>query len=179
MDEVRRLLDEVVSASNASKDVGLQITTALLQADVARETGNGEDDVQHPLAEVRAKIDQGGLGNPALVASSADMIEGESRLMRHDANGALPLLQRALAAREKLLVPPSLRLAEAQTQLGLCYLELGQLAQAKELAASAAAIESHYAQLGEHYRQPLHELQVRLQSATKPLTARAVTHAPA
>ena len=93
------------------------------------------------------------------------VIDGESRLKRHDANGALPLLQRALVEREKFLVAPNPRLAETQILLALCYLETGKVTQARELATSAAAIESHYGELSDRYRRPLKELQARLQAA--------------
>ena len=132
------------------------------------ETTNVASDVEVPLTKARAEIEKSGIvANKELYQSGADLIEGESRLKRHDANGALPLLERALAVREKLLVPPNPRLAEVQSLLAICYLESGKLTQARELAATAATIEAHYAELSERYRRPFNELQTRLEAATK------------
>jgi hypothetical protein len=55
----------------------------------------------------RDEIERSGLvEDRELHSSSADLIEGELRLKRHDANAALPLLQGALAVREVLFVAP-------------------------------------------------------------------------
>jgi eukaryotic-like serine/threonine-protein kinase len=167
MDEMRRLIDEFVPPADAKGAANLRAGQWLLEAEVAMETNNIESDVDNSLSKARAEIESNNFAsNRGFYQSSADLIDGESRLKRHDANAALPLLQRALAEREKLLVAPSPRLAEAQTLLAICYLESGQVTQARELATAAAAIESHYDELSDRYRRPLKELQARLQ-ATK------------
>ncbi|MFT3789577.1 MAG: serine/threonine-protein kinase [Rudaea sp.] len=169
IDEAHQRLGEMVVDPAAKDAPAQQIGKWLLEAEIAMETANVASEVETPLANARAEIERSGLvANRKLYLSSADLIEGESRLKRHDAAAALPLLQRALAVREELLVAPNPRLAEAQTLLATCYLELGKPREARELAASAAAIEAHYAQLGERYRRPLAELQARLQTAAKP-----------
>jgi serine/threonine-protein kinase len=92
----------------------------------------------------------------------ADFIEGEAALLEGNAAAALPLLQRTLSTRQKLLDRSSPRIAEAQIALAQCYLALGQPAQARELASAASATQAMHAQIGEHYRRPLHQLQARL-----------------
>ncbi|HEY2394597.1 MAG TPA: serine/threonine-protein kinase [Rudaea sp.] len=168
MDDARRLIAELAPAADTKSASAVHIAKWLLEAEIAMETSNVASEVEVPLAKARAEIENSRLvANRKLYLSSADLIEGESRLKRDDAGEALPLLQRALAAREELLVIPNPRLAEAQSLLALCYLETGKSAVARELATSAAAIEAHYAQLSERYRRPLEELQGRLQAATK------------
>ncbi len=167
LDEARRFLGEIVppAAGNGASDT--QFAIWLLDAELAMETTNVESEVEVPLSKVRSEIEKSGhiAGRIERYRSSADLIEGDSRLRRHDANAASPLLQRALAAREKILLAPSPRLAEAQSLLAMCYLATGQLAQARQLAASASAIEAHYIELSDRYRRPLKELQERLQTA--------------
>jgi thioredoxin-like negative regulator of GroEL len=167
MDDARRLLDDLVAAADPKSAARLHATKWLLAAEIAMETGNAENDVEDSLTKARGEIESSDfIAIKGPYRSAADLIGGESRLNRHDANGALPLLQRALAEREKFLVAPNPRLAEAQTLLALCYLETGRVTQAKELAASAAAIESHYGELSDRYRRPLKELQTQLQATT-------------
>ncbi len=169
MDDARQLLGDLApSSADAKSAAGVRVTQWLLEAEIAMEAANVASEVESLLAKARAEIETSGLVvNRKLFLSSADLIEGESRLKRHDASAALPLLQRALTVREELLVTPSPRLAEAQSLLALCYLDTGQSAAARELATSAAAIEAHYVQLSERYRRPLEELQGRLQVPTK------------
>jgi tetratricopeptide (TPR) repeat protein len=167
MDEARKLLDELVPAADRKSAAKMQASKWLLEAELAMEFGNAENDVEDALAKARAAIESNDfISNKRPYRSRADLIDGESRLNRHDADGAMPLLQRALAEREKFLVAPNPRLAETQTLLAICYLETGRVTQARELATSAAAIESHYGELSDRYRRPLKELQARLQ-ATK------------
>ena len=166
MDDARQFLGEIVPSADERSSANMQLTQWLLEAELAMETSNVESEVSDPLSKARAEIEHGNVvGNKERYRSSADLIEGESHLRRHDANAALPLLQRALAAREKLLVAPNPHLAEAQSLLALCYLEIGRTTEARELVASAAAIEAHYDELGDRYRRPLKDLQTRLQSA--------------
>ena len=165
MDDAHRFIDEFVFPADAKGAANLRAGQWLLKAEIAMETKNIESEVDDSIKNARAEIENNGLAsNRGFYQSSADLIDGESRLKRHDANGALPLLQRALAEREKLLVAPSPRLAEAQSVLAICYLETGKLTQARELAATAAAIEANYDQLADRYRRPLKELQTRLQA---------------
>ena len=169
MDAARKLLGELVFNNDPKSDSSLRIAKWLTEADIAMETAGDASEMETLLANARAEIERSGLvKGRELYLSSADLIEGESRLKRHDAATALPLLQRALAARETLFVAPYPRLAEAQTLLATCYLELGRTNEALELAATAAAIDAHYPQLSDHYRRPLRELQARLQAPAKP-----------
>jgi serine/threonine-protein kinase len=166
MGDARQLLDEFVPWADHKNAAGLQSAKWLLEAEIAMESGNVERDVEGPLSKARTEIENdASISNKGLYRSSADLIEGESRLKRHDTNAALPLLQRALAEREKILVTPNPRLAEVQSLLAICYLESGRLTQARDLAAAAAAIEAHYVELGDRYRRPLKELQARLQAS--------------
>jgi tetratricopeptide (TPR) repeat protein len=173
MDDARELDGELVPAADAKTAASLLIGKWLVEAEIAMETSNVPSEVEASLAKARAEFEKGVFANGKLYESSADLTEGESRLKRRDANAALPLLQRALAMREELLVAPNPHLAEAQSLLAICYLESGKTAEAKELASTAAAIESHYPQLAERYRQPFEELQARLQGTTKSASLRA------
>jgi hypothetical protein len=175
MDVARTLLGELVFDTDPKSASSLHIAKWLAEADIAVQTGNIASDVETLLANARAELERGGLvKDRELYLSSADLIDGESRLKRHDAATALPLLQRALAARETLFVAPHPRLAEGQTLLATCYLELGRTNEARELAAKAAAIDAHYPQLSDQYRRPLRDLQARLQAQLKPAPRLAV-----
>lgn len=124
--------------------------------------------LEQALTSVRAEV--GRRGQASYLNSylaSADLLEGKAKLMRHDAEGALPLLRRALATREELLTPSSPRLAEAQIALARCHLDLGQTEPAQSLATAAAAIHAQQRELGEQYRTPLRQLQARLAKAAK------------
>ncbi len=176
MDDARRLIDEFVPPAEPKSAASLRAGQWLLKAEVAMETQNIESDVNDSLSKARAEIENNSFTtNRGRYQSSADLIDGESRLKRHDAATALPLLQRALAQREKFLVAPSPRLAEAQILLAICYLESGKPTQAQELATTATAIEAHYSELADRYRRPWKELQAGLQAAK--LTARSGTQA--
>ncbi|WP_165371521.1 serine/threonine-protein kinase [Pseudolysobacter antarcticus] len=167
-EEARSLLGTLIASSDPNAAASTRITAWLLAAEIAMETRNVADEVQSPLALARAEIDHRGMSNMQLSAASADLIEGHSYLKRHELQAALPLLQRAVAAREALLVAPNPRIAEAQILLARCYIESGHIDEARDLVAAAAAIAAHYAQLGERYRKPLHELQMQLRAPLKP-----------
>lgn len=117
---------------------------------------------------VRGTIMKSGLSDYiAFYSIRADFIEGKAALQEHAAANALPLLQRTLAVREKLLAPSSLRIAEAQVALAQCHLALGDVKQATTLASAATAILSVHPQIGEQYRKPLRQLQEHLADAAK------------
>jgi tetratricopeptide (TPR) repeat protein len=159
-----------VGRADAAAAAGLRTINWLTEAQIALATDNIESNVQAQLAKARAEIESSRLvKDRELYLSSADLIEGESRLKRREPAAALPLLQRALKAREVLFVAPHPRLAEALTLLATCYLELGRVDESRELVARAAAIDAHYPQLSDRYRRPLRELQARLPArATRP-----------
>jgi tetratricopeptide (TPR) repeat protein len=176
LDAAHKLLGELVFDSgpknvgraDAAANASLRTVNWLTEAQIALATDNIEGDVQAQLAKARAEIKSSRLvKDRELYLSNADLIEGESRLKRHELAAALPLLQRALAAREALFVAPHPRLAEAQILVATCYLELGRTEESQGLAAKAAAIDAHYPELSDHYRRPLKELQVRLKAASK------------
>jgi eukaryotic-like serine/threonine-protein kinase len=177
IDDARALLEEMIPAAPTKSPSPLQISKWLLEAEFAMETANFPSDVETPLASARAGIESSGPAlNRNLYLSSADLIEGESQLKRLHANAATPLLERALAMREKILIAPNPRLAEAQSELAIAYVESGKVTQARTLAEQAAAIEAHYPQLAERYRRPLNELHERLRAADKPSNRVAARH---
>jgi hypothetical protein len=168
MDAARQLAGELVVDNDSKNAASVRIAKWLAEADIAMETTNVASEVDVPLMKARAGIQDTARGRDRdLYASSADLTEGESRLKRHDAAGALPLLQQALAVREKLFIAPHPRLAEAQTLLATCDLELGKTEEARALAAAATAIDAHYPELNDQYRRPLRELQARLDAQSK------------
>ena len=103
----------------------------------------------------------------ALYEIRADLIEGKSALQEHDAQAALPLLQRSLSLRQQLLAPSSLRIAEAQVALAECFLLLGREAEARSLADAARDIHAKHPQTGEQYRAPLRQLSDHLAAVAK------------
>ncbi|HEX4480128.1 MAG TPA: serine/threonine-protein kinase [Rudaea sp.] len=173
LEDARQLLGEFTTPNDTKAAAVLRVAKWLIEAEIAMESDNAVSAVETPLAQARAEIDSGDIVTGAdLYRSSADLIDGESRLKRHDMDGALQPLQRTLAAREKLLVAPHPRLAEVQSQLARCYAATGNLESARDLAAKAATIEAHYPQLSDRYRLPFNELQTELQAATKSSTPR-------
>ncbi len=172
--DARRSLAEFTPSADAKNAASPQVNKWLYEAVIAMEDGNPERAVDDLLAKARSEIDKGNVvANVDFYRSNADLAEGESRLKRHDANGALPLLQRGLATREKRMIAPHPHLADAQSLLGICYLRLGNLTAARELAAKAAIIEGHYPHLSDWYRRSFNQLQSELEAATKPASPRA------
>lgn len=159
---------------NPNRISSLRISTRLVQAEIAMRTGDAATQTES-LAKARADISSGGLvKDRQLYLSSADLIEGESRLKARDAEAAAPFLQRALAVREKLFVAPHPRLAEAQVLLATCYLELGRRNEAQALATTATVIDAHYPRLSNYYLRPLRELQARLLAPAKQASRHAM-----
>ena len=178
-DEVRRLLDGIVLPDDATEASAVQASKSLLDAEFEMENRNEANKVDAALAQARAAITKSGIeGNQRKrYVSAADLIEGESHLLRGEANAAMPLLQSALTSRAGFMVSPSPRLAEAQSLLGQCYLEIGNRAAAQELADAAAAIVAHYAQLSEQYRRPVRQLQAKLHDTSKSTSAHIAARA--
>jgi len=125
---------------------------------------SGQPAVAEPLARgVRERIERSGLGDYlGWYALRSDFIEGQALLQKGQPALAAPLLKRALETRERLLAPSSPKIAEAQIALARCVLATGDVAQARTLTASAAAIHARHEHLGEPYRAPLRELQALL-----------------
>jgi serine/threonine-protein kinase len=135
--------------------------------------------MDHDLAAAEVELAAGGTGAAAALARGvreriersalaawlglyslrSDFIEGAALLAQGQAASAAPLLQRALATREKLFAPASPKIAEAEIALARCDLALGDVAHAQALAAAAAAIHALHEDLGEQYRTPLRDLQ--------------------
>ncbi len=94
--------------------------------------------------------------------ASAMLDRGRGYQLEHDPGKALPLLQGALKASNELFDANSPRIAEAEATLGICYLELGDRANATALLSKANANLRTHKDLGEGYRQPTRELVKRL-----------------
>lgn len=138
------------------------IEKLLVNAELELSAGHGKHATE--LAQqVGAKIKQSGLDSYLqLYSIRVDLVLGSAALQDGHPATALPLLKRTLALREQLLAPASPRIAEAQIALADCYLALGNRPQARSLAAAAAAIHSLHSKLGEQYRRPLQQLQIKL-----------------
>ncbi|MEP7096635.1 MAG: serine/threonine-protein kinase [Dokdonella sp.] len=144
-----------------------EIERWLLEAEVDLEAGHAT--LASGLAKrVRIAIEQSGLAAYLdFHAMRADLIEGKAALQNNQPAVALPLLQRTLKVREKLLDPSSPRIAEAQIALAECHLALNEKPQAQALALSAKAIHAQHKDLGDPYRQSLRKLQDDLAAKTK------------
>ncbi len=94
--------------------------------------------------------------------ASAMLDAGQGYLLEHDAAKALHLLQGAVKASNELFDPNSPRIAAAAATLGICYLELGDRANAKAQLANAQSILQTHKELAELYLQPARELAQRL-----------------
>lgn len=163
----RSLLNELFV--DADETLGISFTLidhSLFEADIELAEGRSLDAAE--LARrVRGKLESSGLvAHLPFYAMRADLVEGEAALQDQRPAVALPLLQRTLAQREKILAASSARIAEAKVALAECHLALGNVDEARALAAQATAIHALHAALGEQYLRPLRELQLRLATAT-------------
>ncbi|MDZ4813200.1 MAG: serine/threonine-protein kinase [Pseudomonadota bacterium] len=158
------LLDELFVDADESLGISLTLVERwLLTAEV--DLASGRNIPARELAQrARAKIQSSGQGAyHAFYTIRADLVEGAATLQVARPAAALPLLQRTLAVREKLLATASPRIAEAQILLAECHLALGDVTSARSLANAAAAIHALHNELGEHYRRPLRQLQAKLE----------------
>jgi serine/threonine-protein kinase len=163
LETAHSLLDELfVDPAETSAISFSAIDRELAGAEV--ELATGKPAAAAPLARgVRERIERSGLADwLGLYSLRSDFLEGVALMEQGQAATAAPLLQRALATREKLLAPASPKIAEAQVALARCDLALGDVAQAQALAAAAAAIHAVHKDLGEQYRAPLRALQAAL-----------------
>jgi serine/threonine-protein kinase len=163
LETARSLLDDVfVDPAETSGISFTALDRDLASADVELAAGNPAG-AEALARAARERIERGGLaawlGQYTL---RGDFTEGIALLEQGKPAMAAPLLQRALATREKLLAPASPRIAEAQVALARCDLALGDIAQAQALAAAATAIHAAHKALGEQYRAPLRDLHARL-----------------
>ena len=153
---------------DADETLGLSLTTteqSLLAAEIDSAAGRSASAIER-TRRVRDKIEENHLSEYlAFYQLRADLIEGRSALQEHVPSVALPLLQRSLSVRERLLAPTSLRIAEGQIALAECYLVLGREAEARSLAAAARNIHAEHPQVGEQYRDPLRRLNQTLRVA--------------
>ncbi|MFC4821312.1 protein kinase domain-containing protein [Dokdonella ginsengisoli] len=166
VDQARQALDDFATSGDAQAHSTLrEVTRWLLEAKLHLRSSDFAG-ARRSVANARAEIEGSGqAGYLKRQASSADLLDGLALSGMGDASGALQPLQRALAAREELLLPMSQEIAEAQIALAECRLALGQLAPARELATRAQAIHSRHKELGEQYREPLRRLLQRLSAA--------------
>lgn len=95
--------------------------------------------------------------------SEAALVEGKSLLLENRAADALPRLQRAVQLGSEVYDPQrSPELADAKIALATCLVDLGRGGQARAMGSQAKAIHKANKELGEHYRQPLRQLETRL-----------------
>jgi serine/threonine-protein kinase len=151
------------SATQLSFD---RLEQPLLAAEVAFANGDDAQAIEAATA-ARQLIAQSGLGEYLdMYSARADLYEGLATLRKGEAARAVPLLQHALALRERVLLPNSPRIAEATIALADAELEQGDIAHAREHATTAHSMQAAQGELGEHYRRPLRELEARLPSTT-------------
>jgi serine/threonine-protein kinase len=162
LETARSSLDDVfVDPTEVHGISSTSIERELLGAEVDLAAGQAQS-ASKRARHVRETIAKSGL-EPHLgfLAARADFIDGSATLHERP-EAALPLLQRSLALREKMLDASSPKIAETQIALAQCELALGHTEQARTLTDAAASIQSMHKELGEQYRRPLRELQARL-----------------
>ena len=142
---------------------GLDALRELLEnAAIALELGLNERALAQATA-ARRFIQERHLGRYLRIEfGNAQLIEGRVRLRAGELDAARLALEQAVNEYTAVLDPVSPDVADAQVWLARVLLEFGQRDQARQLAALAAAVHAHYSELGEHYRQPLRELQARV-----------------
>ena len=97
---------------------------------------------------------------PALEAT-AFLRLGEAQQGANDPGAARANLERALQLRLTTEAPNSPALAEAQIALANCLLDLGERRLARRLIDEAKVIHAANKELGEHYRKPLRDSELR------------------
>lgn len=158
-DRASQLLPQLATAGGKMDSLDRQaISDRLLTAEVDAAAGDWASAIE--LAQsVRQSIETSELAKYYVsLASRADVVEGEATLGRGDAEGAIALLQRALAERVRHLDPGSPEIARVEIALAECYLQLGDMTKASALARDAAAVESKHAKLGPQYSEPLRRI---------------------
>jgi serine/threonine-protein kinase len=162
-------------ANLLAKDVFAKIATSTSRARIdliARERlalANGDPKTALALALASIAEIEGGPNRDYLGFHrySSYQTAGKALLMLHQAKEAEVKLRIALQLADSLFDPrQSPKLAETEIALAQCLLDLQQAAEAKSLAARARAIHTAHKELGEQYRQPLRELERRLEKLT-------------
>jgi len=97
------------------------------------------------------------------LVADADLVDGRARLATGDAAGAVAPLEAALAARRRLQLPRSPRIAEAALALAEAEFALGRADAARAHLGEAQAILAHHPRLAARYTAPLQR-----RSATRP-----------
>jgi len=163
LETARSLLDELfVDPAETSAVSFTALDRDLAHADVELAAGNPAA-AQALAAAARERIERSGqAAYLGMYTLRSDFTEGLALLEAGKPAMAAPLLQRALAAREKMLAPASAKIAEADIALARCDLAMGDIGRAQSLAAAASAIHAAHKDLGEHYRAPLRDLQAAL-----------------
>jgi eukaryotic-like serine/threonine-protein kinase len=173
LETARALVDELFVDPDETLGISFTATEQwLLSAEIDLAAGRGASATE--LARrVRGKLASSRLEDYlAFYAMRADLIEGRAALQAHDPDAALPLLQRTLSMRERLLAPSSLRIAEAQVALAECNLALGHALEARSLADAATATHAVHAEIGQQYRVPLDRLKNQLAGVAETRTSR-------
>jgi hypothetical protein len=147
-----------------------KITYSWLNVSLARS------EVDLVLGQPAAAIEQAELVRKRIVESGlapyfkrweaqAELLEGQGLLLTGHPADALPLLERSVQLGSEVYDPQrSLQLAASQIALASCLVDLGRGDQAPALAAQARAIHATYKDLGDQYRKPLRQLEVRLRT---------------
>jgi hypothetical protein len=95
---------------------------------------------------------------------AARILEGEGRLVEHDASRALPLLLQATRDQSGMIDRASPERAQAEALLGIAYFDLGERDLAREQLARTRAILRVHPELGDRYLRPVHTLARQLKA---------------
>jgi eukaryotic-like serine/threonine-protein kinase len=165
LETARRLIGALFV--DADESLGISFTSIeqwLFTAELALAEGQTSAAIEL-TRRVRDKVESTGfIEHLPFYTMRADLIEGNAALQSGQPDVALPLLQRSLSTRKNHLGPASPRIAEAQIVLAECYLALGDSKQAHLLGDAASSIHALHKELGEHYRRPLRQLQIKLKT---------------
>lgn len=158
------LRDFVVEETTSGATSLSRIARELMAAEVLQAGGDDAGAVTR-ARRVRRAIETAGveeyLGHHL---ASADLVRGRVALHRGSPRAARPWLERALQARAAILLPESVRIAEAQVALAECLLELGHAAEARALTERARSIHAAHERLAAHYVEELRGVTARLSS---------------
>lgn len=151
-DRAEELLKEFVVEDRAGRSTSLsQIARWILAAEVLQAAGD-DSGAAARARRVRRTIEAAGVEDYlALQLAEADLVLGRAELRRGSPRAARPWLERALEARTAILLPESVRIAEAQVALAACLQELGHTAEARALIEGARSIHAAHESVAEHY----------------------------
>jgi eukaryotic-like serine/threonine-protein kinase len=165
VEDARATLESIPKPSGLSTFAALDRTLA--ESEIALADGRTDEAIQY-AGEMRRWLEASSMRSYfKRYEAPAALDEGKGLLLAGRTPEALPLLQRAVQLGSQIYDPDqSPQLADSQIALGTCLVNLGRRDEARALLTRAKAIHATHPDLGEQFKKPLRELELRL--AVKP-----------